>query len=64
MEFVRLHTVCEDKRTHKVQGASGELRFISRSPMSDKVNIVLLLTLKIVAYSTKLNIVTISLSLS
>ncbi|XP_011559939.3 uncharacterized protein LOC105390349 [Plutella xylostella] len=35
VEFVRLDTICENTRVHKVHGASGELRFVSRSPMSE-----------------------------
>lgn len=37
VEFVRLDTGCET--THRVYGASGELRLSSSSPMSESVSI-------------------------
>lgn len=38
VEFVRLETVCES--SHKVHGASGELRLAASHPMSDAVSLL------------------------
>lgn len=41
VEFIRLESVCES--THRVYGASGELRLAAHSPLSESVSIFIII---------------------